>query len=103
MSTSEGRSRLRALASLFALPLLGAACSGATAAAAAAGQSGQTQRVTLHESTSNTIGLSQTEMGYTFQSDMAVLPPDREYRFRILKPNGQPEMNYLWDQTKLMH
>ena len=98
-----GRSRLRALASLLALPLL-AACSGASTAAAVDGvQAGQTQRVTLHESTRNTIGLSQTEMGYTFQSDMAVLPPDQEYRFRILRPNGQPETNYLWDQTKLMH
>jgi len=99
-----GRSRLRALASLFALPLLAAAGSGVSTAAAADGvQTGQTQRVTLHESTRNTIGQSQTEMGYTFQSDMAVLPPDQEYQFRILKPNGQPEMNYLWDQTKLMH
>jgi len=42
-------------------------------------------------------------MGYTFASDMAVLPADQIYRFRVLKPNGQPEMNYLWDQTKLMH
>ena len=92
------------LASLFALPLLVAAGSGSTTAAAANDvHSGQTQRVTLHESTPNTIGLSQTEMGYSFQSDMAVLPPDQEYRFRILKPNGQPEMNYSWDQTKLMH
>ena len=97
-----GRSRLRALASLLALPLLAGACSGIGASAATAGPA-RPQVPTLHESTSNTIGLAQTEMGYTFASDMAVLPPDREYQFRILKPNGQPEMNYLWDQTKLMH
>jgi hypothetical protein len=89
---------------MFALSLLAAACSGpiTTAAAQSAG-SAQPKSPLLHESTSNTIGLSQTEMGYTFDSDMAVLPPDQEYRFRILRPNGQPEMSYLWDQTKLMH
>ena len=99
-----GRSRWRAVASLFALSLLAAACSGlgSTATAPSTGPV-KPQSPLLHESTPNTIGLSQTEMGYTFESDMAVLPPDQEYRFRILRPNGQPEMNYLWDQTKLMH
>jgi hypothetical protein len=104
LSTSAGRSRLRALTILLALPLIAVACSGfgSTAAAQSAGPV-RPQLPALHESTSNTIGLSQTEMGYTFESDMAVLPPDQEYRFRILKPNGLAEMNYLWDQTKLMH
>jgi hypothetical protein len=96
-----GRSRWRALATLFALPLLVAGCSGVTNAAAQ--DTGSSQTPVLHESTPNTIGLSETEMGYTFQSDMAVLPSDDMYQFRILKPNGQPETNYLWDQTKLMH
>jgi hypothetical protein len=100
-----GRSRSRALVSLLALlPLLAGACSGLGSAAAAQGAGPVKPQIpTLHESTSNTIGLSQTEMGYTFASDMSVLPANQEYRFRILKPNGQPEMNYLWDQTKLMH
>jgi hypothetical protein len=100
-----GRSRWRRLATLFALPLLAASCSGVGTASAAehAGPARSAQTPVLHESTPNTIGLSQTEMGYTFDSDMAVLPPNQEYHFRILKPNGQPEMNYLWDQTKRMH
>jgi hypothetical protein len=94
-------SRWRGLAILIALPLLAAGCSGVTTAAAQ--NTGSSQTTVLHESTPNTIGLSETEMGYTFQSDMAVLPSDDRYQFRILKPNGQPEMDYLWDQTKLMH
>jgi hypothetical protein len=97
-----GRSRWRALASVFALSLLAAACSGFGSTAAAQGPVKASVPL-LHESTSNTIGLSQTEMGYTFDSQMAVLPQNQVYKFRIMKPNGQPEMKYLWDQTKLMH
>ncbi|HKF79010.1 MAG TPA: hypothetical protein VKF59_22900, partial [Candidatus Dormibacteraeota bacterium] len=57
----------------------------------------------LHESTNTTIGVSATEMGYTFDSTMATLPPDHVYRFRVLRPDSRPEMDYLWDQTKEMH
>ena len=96
--------RWSAIVALTALPLLVAACAGVGSPASAQG-AGPTRPVAtvLHESTNNTIGLGPTEMGYTFESDMAVLPPDQVYRFRILRPDGKPETNYLWDQTKLLH
>ena len=34
---------------------------------------------------------------------MTELPADQEYQFRILRPDGRPQMDYLFDQTKLLH
>ena len=94
----------RGLAVLFALPLLAAACSGVESASAVQ-QSGPAlfHRPSLQESTPDTIGLSETQEGYSFVSDESVLPPDKTYRFRILNPNGQPEMDYVWAESKKMH
>lgn len=100
--TRLGRCRWRSPAALIALLLLAAACSGVSTAAA---QSTNTlpHVPVIHESTNYTIGLSDTEMGYTFDSSVAMLPSSQTYTFRILQPNGQPQMNFLFDQTKLLH
>ena len=96
-----GRSRWRALAPLAALPLLLAACSGASSNDVAA--QAKLKVPVLHEATDSTIAISDTSQGYTFDSDMTTLPADQTYRFRILRPDGRPQMDYLWDQTKLIH
>ena len=57
----------------------------------------------LHEATDATIGISDTAQGYTFDSSMSELPANHLYQFRILRPDGRPQMDYLWDQTKLLH
>ncbi|HXM54187.1 MAG TPA: hypothetical protein VOB72_02270 [Candidatus Dormibacteraeota bacterium] len=57
----------------------------------------------LHESTPNTIGSSDTALGYTFESSMTELPADQQFKFQLLGPNGKPQMDYLWDQTKYLH
>ncbi|HSR24433.1 MAG TPA: hypothetical protein VLW53_12840 [Candidatus Eisenbacteria bacterium] len=98
-----GRSRWRALAALAALPLMAAACSGTASNDALAGQAGKPKVPVLHEATDSTIAISDTSQGYTFDSDMTALPADQIYRFRILRPDGKPQMDYLWDQTKLLH
>ena len=88
-----GRSRWRALAILAAAPLLVAACSGSTTSSVPV----------LHEATNNTIAISDTAQGYTFDSGMSELPADHLYQFRIVRPDGRPQTDYLWDQTKLLH
>jgi hypothetical protein len=90
------------LAVLAALPLVLVASPGSGATALAAGPVKLNGPV-LHESTQSTIGTSDTARGYTFQSSMTELPADQQYRFRILRPNGQPQMDYLYDQTKWLH
>jgi len=99
-----GRSPWRSLVALAALSLLSGACSGVgSTAAAQTSDSAMPHVPVLHESTNTTIGLAATELGYTFDSTMATLPPDHVYRFRVLRPDSRPEMDYLWDQTKEMH
>lgn len=98
---SVGRSRSCVLAALAALPLLAGACSGVDGSAQA--QSPVVTRPILHESTDATIGISNTSQDYTFDSDMATLPADQQYRFRILGPDGRPQTAFLFDGTKLIH
>jgi hypothetical protein len=101
LRTPTGRSLWRALAALAALPLVAGACSGVGSSAQAQGPT--LTRPVLHEATDGTIGISDSSQGYTFDSAMAVLPPDQEYQFRILGPNGSPQRSFLWDQTRLLH
>ncbi len=98
-----GRSRWRALAALAALPMLLAACSGMGSGDAAAQSAAQPKVPVLHEATDSTIAISDTSQGYTFDSDMTTLPANQIYRFHILRPDGKPQLDYLWDQTKLLH
>jgi hypothetical protein len=96
--------RWRALVALAALPVLAGACSGLAPSASAQGPAAARPSVpVLHEATDATIGLSNSVDGYTFDSAMATLPADQEYRFRILGPDGVAQTGFLWDQTKLMH
>jgi len=99
--TVEARSRRFALAAAAALALMAGAGPGLHPALAAG--TGQSQRPVLHEATNSTIGISDTTQGYTFDSSLSELPADQVYRFRILRPDGMPQMDYLWDQTKLLH
>jgi hypothetical protein len=100
-----GRGRWLALAALAALPVLASACAGATSNTI--GQSGVATpapaQPVLHEATDNSIGISSTSAGYTFDSSVATLPADQEYQFRILGPDGTAQSLFLWDQTKLLH
>lgn len=98
-----GRSRWRALTVLVALPIVLAACGGGTGTAAAAAAAVKSNVPVLHEATDSTIAISNTSQGYTFDSDMTSLPADQVYRFRIVRPDGKPQTDYLWDQTKLLH
>jgi len=100
-----GRSRWRALTAFAALPILLAACSGVGTGDAVAGSSAipPPKVPVLHEATDSTIAISDTSLGYTFDSDMTTLPGSQNYQFRILRPDGKPQMDYLWDQTKLIH
>jgi hypothetical protein len=87
---------------LAALPLVIGAGSGLGSTALAAGPAKRSMPV-LHEATNSTIGISDTTQGYSFDSSMSELPADHEYRFRIVRPDGKPQMDYLWDQTKQLH
>jgi hypothetical protein len=99
-----GRGRWRALAALAALPLLVGACGGATSNRVGQGGAAATPaQPVLHESTDQTIGISNSSQGYTFDSAVTTLPADQEYQFRILGPDGTPQTSFLWDQTKLLH
>jgi len=98
-----GRSRWRALVVVAALPIALAACGGGSGTAAAANSVARPTVPVLHEATDQTIAISDTSQGYTFDSDMTSLPADQNYRFRILRPDGKPQVDYLWDQTKLLH
>lgn len=98
-----GRSRWRALVALTALPLLlSVACAGPSSNDAQA-VNAKSKVPVLHEATDSTIAISDTSQGYTFDSDMTSLPADQMYHFRILRPDGNPQLDYLWDQTKLLH
>lgn len=61
------------------------------------------QRPVLHEASPATDGVQASAGGFTFDSSMAVLPPDHNYQFRILGPDGTPQTHFLFDQTKLLH
>jgi hypothetical protein len=96
--------RWRALVALVALAALVGACSSVDPNVSAQGPaSARPAGPVLHEATDATIGQSNSAQGYTFDSSMATLPGDQEYRFRVLRPDGNPQMDFLWDQTKLMH
>ena len=101
--TAVGRSRWRALAALLALPFMLGACSGAGSASASQNNPVKPHVPVLHEATDSTIAISDTTQGYTFDSTMSELPADQQYQFRVLRPDGKPQVDYLWDQTKLMH
>jgi hypothetical protein len=100
-----GRSRWRVLVLLSALPLLAIACAGGTSNSITPASPGPAlpARPVLHESTDQTIGISDTSQGYTFDSDLSTLPANQEYHFRILGPDSKPQTTFLWDQTKLLH
>ncbi|HEY4025080.1 MAG TPA: hypothetical protein VGO86_01515 [Candidatus Dormibacteraeota bacterium] len=94
----------RALVALAALPLLVGACSSVAPSASAQGPGApRPSAPVLHEATPATIGQSETVQGYTFDSALATLPADQEYQFRILRPDGNAQTDFLWDQTKLLH
>jgi len=106
LRTPMGRGRWRALLAMAALPLLAGACAGAgptTNAITAPGASTASAQPVLHESTDSTIGISNTSLGYTFDSNVTTLPANQEFQFRILGPDGTPQTSFLWDQTKLLH
>jgi hypothetical protein len=100
--TPIGRGRRLVLAVLAALPLILIASPGPGVPTLAAGAAKPKVPV-LHESTPSTIGSSDSVLGYTFASSMTELPADQQYQFRILRPDGKPQMDYLYDQTKFLH
>ncbi len=100
-SVPTGRSRWRALAVLAAMPFLVAACG--SGGPTQANPPGGPKVPVLHEATDATIAISDTAQGFTFDSAVSELPASQQYAFRILRPDGGPQLDYLWDQTKLIH
>lgn len=69
--------------------------------AVACGSSAPTGRApepALHQATDATTGAAATIEGYTFDSPVAVLGADLEYRFRLLGPDGRPQTSYAQDR-----
>lgn len=93
--------RGRTLVLLAAALVLVGACAGPSPAQKVAASTPKVP--VLHEATDSTIAISDTAQGYTFDSTMSELPANQNYQFRIVQPDGKPQTDYLWDQTKLMH
>ncbi len=76
------------------------ACDGPSSTAAA---TASLHKRVVHEVTDATTGLSSTYDGFTFDSEMSSIVGDQDFHFRILGPDGQPQVNFLPEQTKLIH
>ncbi len=60
-------------------------------------------RPVLHEATDATDGITDSAVGYTFDSILSIVQPGETYTFRIIGPDGVVQKAFMDDQTKLVH